>query len=60
MTFEPDENPADVLTDALAADPMILTPDEINVMYARLEASILGTFKPAPVLYLLPGGKQDD
>lgn len=55
---DPDENPADVLTDAIGADPNKITAADINALYARLDNAITGVTKPAPVLQLVP--RDDD
>jgi hypothetical protein len=54
----PPETPADVLTDALAADPNYLTGEMVNAMYERLELAIYGLPKAA-VLRIIPGGRDE-
>lgn len=50
--LEPAETAADVLTDAIGADPNVITADEINDLYARLDAAWNARPK-APVLQLV-------
>ena len=51
---DPGENPADVLIDALQADPDRISGDEVNELFARLDTAIYGVTRPAPVLKLVP------
>lgn len=55
---EPAEDAADVLTDAINADPATITADTINELYDRLDAAINGRPK-APVLQLVRGGRDE-
>ena len=48
------ENPADVLIDALQADPDAISGDAVNELFARLDAAIYGVTRPAPVIKLVP------
>jgi len=50
--LEPAETAADVLTDAIGADPDAITADQINELYARLDAAFNARPK-APVLQLV-------
>ena len=54
IVADPGENPADVLIDALQADPDRISGDEVNELFARLDAAIYGVTRPAPVLKLVP------